>query len=212
MRKQGERVIILVLTTVLMVKDSLTPSGRSGLQHPVLTSSSARRYKVVVKTKEPSDVCMINIVFHLWREVWELNFPFKFLDQCWVFSIVCWCTCWRILNQTIVIFHPLFKTKRFLWHLTRFRSANHIGGLMLVPGTPLIYRWKFIKIYKNASHMWLVLESGLDLTIAPLVIWSVGWIMPLHQIQSTPDMSRTAVKREKKAQEKRRAMEKKKGL
>lgn len=54
--------------------------------------------------------------------------------------------------------------------------------------------------------MWLVLESGLDLTIAPLAIWSVGWIMPLHQIQSTPDMSRTAVKRdEKSAREKKSA-------
>lgn len=98
----------------------------------------------------------------------------------------------------MIFFLLYLKTRCFLWHLTGFRSANHIGGLMLVPRTPLIYRWKFIKIYKNASHMWLVLESGLDLTIAPLVIWSVGSIMPLHQIQSTPDMSRMAVKSQNK--------------
>ncbi len=101
--------------------------------------------------------------------------------------------------DNIISMRFLFKTRRFLWHPTGFRSANHIGGLMLVPGTPLIYIWKFIKIDKNASHMWLVLESGLDLTMASLVIWSVGWIMPLHQIQSTPDMSHTAVKREEKS-------------
>lgn len=41
--------------------------------------------------------------------------------------------------------------------------------------------------------MWPVVESGLDLMIAPLAIWSVGWIMPPHQILSTPDMSSAAV-------------------
>lgn len=44
--------------------------------------------------------------------------------------------------------------------------------------------------------MWLDGESGVDLRIPPLVIWSVGWIIPLHQIQSTPDMSLAEGERE----------------
>lgn len=90
------------------------------------------------------------------------------------------------------------------WHFTGFGSVNHIGGLMRMPGSPLICGWKFIKIYKNVSHMWPVVESGLDLMIASLVIWSVGWIMPLHQILSTPDTSSAAVKGKQKAKKRAR--------
>ncbi len=139
---------------------------------------------------------MINIVFHPWREILELNFSLSIS----LTSVGCSVSfAGAHAGKYIQSMRFLFKTRRFLWHPTGFRSANHIGGLMLVPGYPLIYMWKFIKIDKNASHMWLVLESGLDLTMASLVIWSVGWIMPLHQIQSTPDMRHTAVKREEKS-------------
>lgn len=36
------------------------------------------------------------------------------------------------------------------------------------------HRWKFIKVWKNVCHMWLPLETAVDLGNPPSLIWSVG--------------------------------------
>lgn len=104
-------------------------------------------------------------------------------------------------------------TIHLFWHLTEFGSVHHFGGLILLLSTPSICRWT---IYKNVFHMWPVVESGLDLMIAPLAIWSVGWIMPPHQILSTPDMSSAAVtkrgSKKQKNKQKTRETERQKDL
>lgn len=122
------------------------------------------------------------IIFTVWNEILFKRGGTVRVGM-WVF---CSYSLGLTLGQSqIFIFHPAPVR-----HLLTLGSApaELVGGLELMPTAPPICRWKFIRICKNASHMWLAWQSGLDLGIPPWVIWSVGWIIPLHQIQSTPGM------------------------
>lgn len=73
----------------------------------------------------------------------------------------------------------------------RWGSADLAGGLEMVPGPsrPSTYTKStdesLLGSGKNVSHMWQPPESGVDVGIPPLLIWSVERIIQLHQIQST---------------------------
>lgn len=55
-----------------------------------------------------------------------------------------------------------------------------------------IHRWKFIMISKKCfPHVTIPPRSGADVGIPPSVIWSVGRIILLYQIKSTPSWAGT---------------------